>query len=903
LSLSEGRPVKKRRRLFALTLVALLVALSVSGVSLWWLGTHPSQGTPSVIVTDQAAISTNTIKSCLSQTTCTTLGIATHTYDTVVLMVEAVSTTAPSGESGTPALTWVLIAHVSHATTPLVESYIYSVDNITGQASQTATVTFAAGTIYAIQLMDVSSAYTVSKDAAGAGSVANSTAISTTVTTVKTNDLVLLATGGNKNTTLALNGDSLLSKTNVGAFTAGALYAVDASTGSYTITGTLGTKSEWAGIALAIRYAGVPAAPTSLASGTVTTTTVPLTWTRASGPASNFTVYQAAYSGGSCGSYSTKYSAGITSASYTVTGLTQSAVYCFEVTQWNTTGESAKSTALTAVQTLGPPQAPTGLSVAPEPGTVTDLQISWTLPPGTVVNVTAYYKAGAVCTGALTALSLGVESGDEIGGLSSGTQYSVTVQAWNATGASPDSTCVSGTTYALAGQVTGLGYTGATTTTVSLTWTNPGGATVINDTVYVSTICGSASATQLSTGGASGTDTVTSLSAYTKYCFWVAAWSAGGKGTNSSYLNVTTLATPPGVPTSLQVTGTTTATISVSWTNPSVAAGSLQNLTVLVGTTCGTWTSKLSTGAVVTSYTIISLSSGTTYCISVEAWSQGGVGPSSSTVNGTTQTSVPTAPTSLAETSSSRTSITVGWTNPGGTLVNDTIYYKASSSCGAGMTGVSIGVATSYDIPSLTAATQYSIEVTAWSSGGQSPDSGCIQYTTPGVAPPSPTELTLVAAGGTWITIQWLNPAGYQLFNDTVYVSGANGACGTWSESLSTHGVVQSYNITSLTPGDSYCIEVTAWDDQSPPSGPLQVSTTPIGSVGSGVSAPPDPILQTVNPTNIVSNAPSTIFWIGMAVGLSGAILLFFFRHWASFVLIGAGVVLVTTALIWPGLL
>ncbi|MGW0856475.1 chitinase [Streptomyces sp. NPDC002690] len=80
----------------------------------------------------------------------------------------------------------------------------------------------------------------------------------------------------------------------------------------------------------------VPAAPTGLTAGTPTATSVPLSWTASSG-ATGYQVYR----GG------TKV-ATVTGTSTTVTGLTASTAYSFQVTATNSAGESAKSAAVAA---------------------------------------------------------------------------------------------------------------------------------------------------------------------------------------------------------------------------------------------------------------------------------------------------------------------------------------------------------------------------------------------------------------------------------------------------------------------------------------------------------------------------------------------------------------------------
>ncbi|MEU7073823.1 glycoside hydrolase family 18 protein [Streptomyces narbonensis] len=85
----------------------------------------------------------------------------------------------------------------------------------------------------------------------------------------------------------------------------------------------------------------LPATPAGLTAGSPTSTSVPLTWSAVSG-ATSYHVYRGA----------TKVQT-VTGTSATVTGLTPSTAYTFQVTAVNSAGESAKSTAVSATTTSG----------------------------------------------------------------------------------------------------------------------------------------------------------------------------------------------------------------------------------------------------------------------------------------------------------------------------------------------------------------------------------------------------------------------------------------------------------------------------------------------------------------------------------------------------------------------
>ncbi|MFD3568343.1 chitinase [Streptomyces sp. NPDC058667] len=85
----------------------------------------------------------------------------------------------------------------------------------------------------------------------------------------------------------------------------------------------------------------LPAAPTGLAAGSPTSSSVPLTWTAVPG-ATSYHVYRGA----------TRVQT-VTGTSATVTGLTPSTAYSFQVSAANGAGESVKSAAVSATTTSG----------------------------------------------------------------------------------------------------------------------------------------------------------------------------------------------------------------------------------------------------------------------------------------------------------------------------------------------------------------------------------------------------------------------------------------------------------------------------------------------------------------------------------------------------------------------
>ncbi len=374
----------------------------------------------------------------------------------------------------------------------------------------------------------------------------------------------------------------------------------------------------------------VPSGPTNLTVTSHTSSTIGLSWKNPAGSLVNDTVWY----GASCTTLKTPLSMGGAATSYMVTGLTPSTSYCFAVQAFNSRGGSPLSVTL-STSTLGVmfPGAPTGLTVLGY--TRTTLLLSWTNPNGsTLVNDTVAY--GTSCSSLSVHESTGgVTTSYTIRGLVAGTNYCAAVQAWNSTQGSPFSRTVNQTVGSVPVAPTGLAVTAATSSTVSLSWTNPAGEGLVNDTVWVGTVCGSWSWTT-STKGAMTSSTIPALRSGTPYCFAVQAYNGtGGSPLSRPVVAATNGAPVPVAPTGLVVTGFTTSSISLSWTNP--GGGGLVNDTVWYGTSCGSIHTPRSAG-VGTSYTVTGLPAGTRYCLSIQAFNSTGGGPLSASASATTST-------------------------------------------------------------------------------------------------------------------------------------------------------------------------------------------------------------------------------------------------------------------------
>ncbi len=142
----------------------------------------------------------------------------------------------------------------------------------------------------------------------------------------------------------------------------------------------------------------VPAAPTGIAA-TAGNAQISLSWAASTG-ATSYNVYRGTASGAEG---STAAATGITTASYTDTGLSNGLTYFYKVAAVNGGGTSAQSTEASATPEPSIPAAPTGLTAT---GGNTQVSLSWTASTGaTTYNV---YRGTATGAEGSTAAATGI---------------------------------------------------------------------------------------------------------------------------------------------------------------------------------------------------------------------------------------------------------------------------------------------------------------------------------------------------------------------------------------------------------------------------------------------------------------------------------------------------------------
>ena len=260
----------------------------------------------------------------------------------------------------------------------------------------------------------------------------------------------------------------------------------------------------------------------------------------------------------------------------------------------------------------------------------------------------------------------------------------------------------------------------------------------------------------------------------------------------------------------------TQSAVTLSWSASSDNVGVVGYDLLLGGLVVGT--------SAQTSYAFSGLSCNTAYTLGVDAFDAAGNRSTVSSLIVTTSacadTSPPSAPTSLAESASTSSSITAGWT---------------ASSDNVGVTGYRVFVdgtqagttaTTSYTVSGLSCGTSHQVVVDAYdAAGNRSPQVSATMATSSCPAPPpgdtqapsTPTGLGVSSAGQTSLALAWsassdnVGVAGYGVYKN-----------GTLAASPSTTG----YTLTGLLCGTSYTVSVDAYDAAGNRSAKATITTS-----------------------------------------------------------------------------
>ena len=288
-----------------------------------------------------------------------------------------------------------------------------------------------------------------------------------------------------------------------------------------------------------------------------------------------------------------------------------------------------------------------------------------------------------------------------------------------------------------------------------------------------------------------------------------------------------TTATAPAAPSGLTATAGSGGVIVLSWVNNATNA----TATLIERSPNGAnFAQVASTTGTTTSWSDSGLSSGTTYYYRVRAQNSAGTSAYSNTANATTPVGGPAAPSSLAATTVSGSSIGLSWIN-NSTNASAVLIERSTNNTTFSQVASASGTATAWSDSGLAAGTTYYYRVRAQNSTGTSGYSGTASATTSssstsgsGQVPAAPTN---VAAGQssvnprTQINVYWKaagkNQTGFIVYRSTDKVS--------WAQVATVGRNATQYDNSGLTPNTRYFYYVVAYDSYGD-SAPSNIDST-----------------------------------------------------------------------------
>jgi chitodextrinase len=278
---------------------------------------------------------------------------------------------------------------------------------------------------------------------------------------------------------------------------------------------------------------------------------------------------------------------------------------------------------------------------------------------------------------------------------------------------------------------------------------------------------------------------------------------------------------PPSSPRSVTLTSATSSSLSLSWQSSTDRGTGVAGYRLYLG---GSFTAATQA----TSYTFAQLVCGHSYTLGVQSYDRAGNRSATVSIVASTapcpDTTPPTAPTSLTQTGSTQSSVSLSWSassdNVGVAAYN---VYRDGSAAGTAQ-------GTSYTFGGLACGRSYTLSVEALdASGNASPRSAVLAGTSPcpdTVAPAPPTFLVQTAATASTIALSWaasidnVGVAGYR-----VYVNGVGGSTTT----------LTSYSVANLSCGKTYTLGVDAFDA----AGNRSSQTSVIAATSACAATPP----------------------------------------------------------------
>ena len=561
----------------------------------------------------------------------------------------------------------------------------------------------------------------------------------------------------------------------------------------------------------------IPAAPTNLKLGPVTTTTADLSWTDCSDNEEGFRIERSDDNGANWTQH-TATGAGITSV--TVGNLLPNRSYLFQVRAYNAPGPS-KPLGPIAVKTAPLlPAAPTSLRTQNE--TPTSVVLAWNDASDSEVGFLVERSDDACQTWTKVDTTPPNATSLSLPGLTPNTTYHARVSAFNSSGSSPFAGPIEfKTPQQVPGPPGGLTAGSITATSAVLSWTK-GTGTVDGYRVERSTDDGRTWTPDRATGAGTTTFTLSDLAAATAYRFRVKAYNSAGESIPSGAVQVLTPESVPASPTALVYRELTPGSVVLAWNDASSNEVGFQVERSL--DRGKSWVNDAVVPANCQSVAITNLAPQTAYRFRVSAYNSAGASPPAGPVEFTTPARLPVAPSDLKTGKVTPTSVELIWSDNSD---NEEGFRIERSDDGGRTWSTALQTPAKASTATLTGLVPergYQFRVRAFNSAGVSAAAGPVEVITPQQPPAAPQNLQSSGTTASSVILTWTdcsdNEEGFR-------IERSEDGGKTWGRCAATGPNTQAAEVTGLASAKTYAFRVFAFNKagDSTAAGPINVTT------------------------------------------------------------------------------
>ena len=631
-----------------------------------------------------------------------------------------------------------------------------------------------------------------------------------------------------------------------------------------------------------------PPAPSSLEITSSSSTAVVLGWTAApavtdgNGPITAYEIYRCDGGGTTACSTYLAFVSDAAAASYTDSTVSPATTYRYAIRSYRYDGTSAEtnshsdSSNVVAVTTPARPKPPAPSSLEITSSSSTAVVLGWTAAPAVTDGngpITAYeiYRCdgggSAACDTSLAFVSDAAATSYTDSFASPGkpdTTYRYAIKSYRYDGTSAETNSHSDSSNVVAVTTparpkppapSSLEITSSSSTAVVLGWTAAPAVTDGNGpiTAYEIYRCDGGGTTACDTSlvfvsdAAAASYSDSTVSPATTYRYAIRSYrydgtsaEANSHSDSSNVVVVTTPARPkPPAPSSLSVTSSSGTWIVLGWTTPTVTDGNGAITAYEIYRCDGGGSAACDTSlvfvsdAAAASYSDSTVSPVTTYRYAIRSYRYDGTSAEANSYSDSSNVAAvttparpkPPAPSSLEITSSSNTSVVLGWTTPTVTDGNGPItayeIYRCdgggTTACDTSLVFVSDAAATSYTDTTVSPATTYRYAIRSYRYDGTSAEansysdsSNVAAVTTPARSkPPAPSSLSVTSSSSTAVVLGWTTPTvtdgngaitAYQIYRCKRVGSAACDTRLHWE----SDAAATSYTDTTVSPATTY---------------------------------------------------------------------------------------------------